>query len=489
MIADLGRYSAYKECGVPWLGEVPEHWAIRRLRNSCEMRVSNVDKHRKDDELPVRLCNYMDVYKNDRISSALSFMRATATAQEIERFRLRAGDVLITKDSEKWNDIGVPALVDGSEDDIVSGYHLALLRPIRECLDGRYLFRALQSPAVAYQLHINANGVTRFGLSHDAIKSLWVPLPPLAEQAAIVRFLDQADRRIRRYIRAKQKLIALLEEHKQAIIHQAVTGQIDVRTGKPHPAYKDSGVEWLEDIPMHWQMRRVGHFSRVGNGSTPARGNHSYWSGGEYPWLNSSSVNQDTIAGADQFVTELALRECHLPLVRPGSVLVGITGQGKTRGMAAVLTIEATINQHMAYITPTTGEVSSNYLQLFLSAAYKELRAISSASGSTKGALTCEDVRFFKVAIPPIDEQERLVSAVRQDLEHINAGINCARLQIHLMREYRTRLVADVVTGKLDVREVAARLPNEVQEPEATAESEAHADIGNEVASKVHAGA
>ena len=209
------------------------------------------------------------------------------------------------------------------------------------------------------------------------------------------------DRRIRRYIRAKQKLIALLEEQKQVLIHQAVTGRIDVRTRRPYPAYKDSGVEWLGDVPAHWEVWRVGLFSRVGNGSTPSRGNPAYWSDGAHPWLNSSSVNQGIITRADQFVTDLALCECHLPRVRPGSVLVGITGQGKTRGMSAVLAIEATINQHMAYITPTTAQVSSHYLHMCLTTAYSELRAISGASGSTKGALTCEDIKRFKLYCHP----------------------------------------------------------------------------------------
>ena len=147
------------------------------------------------------------------------FTSATATPGEIERFRLRCGDVLITKDSETWNDIGVPALVESTDDGIVCGYHLALLRPFPDHIEGGYLFRALQSSGVAHQFHVEANGVTRFGLTHDGIKSIWLPVPSLTEQTAIVCFLDHADRRIRRHIRAKQKLIALLEEQKQAIIH------------------------------------------------------------------------------------------------------------------------------------------------------------------------------------------------------------------------------------------------------------------------------
>ena len=130
------------------------------------MRVSNVDKHTKDDEQPVRLCNYVDVYKNDRIRSGMAFMRATATTDEIERFRLRSGDVLITRDSEAWNDIGVSALVEDTQDDIVSGYHLALLRPFPERVDGGFLFRALQSTAVAAKAY-TVEKRAKFGRTAD----------------------------------------------------------------------------------------------------------------------------------------------------------------------------------------------------------------------------------------------------------------------------------------------------------------------------------
>ena len=220
------QYFTYKPSGTPWLGDVPAHWEVRRLRTVAAMRVSNVDKHIRDSEFPVRLCNYVDVYKNDRITPTMPFMAATASRDEIERFRLESGDVLITKDSETWDDIGVPALVAESAHDLLCGYHLALLRPFEKIL-GAYLARTLQSKEIAYQFHIRANGVTRYGLTHTGIKSVCIPLPPLPEQQAIVRYLDHVDRCIRRYVTAKRKLIALLEEEKQAIINQAVTRGLD----------------------------------------------------------------------------------------------------------------------------------------------------------------------------------------------------------------------------------------------------------------------
>ena len=218
-----------KPSGVEWLGEVPGHWKVQRLRNTVEMRVSNVDKHVKEGETPVRLCNYVDVYKNDCISEHINFMRATATPEEIKRFRLQEDDVLITKDSETWDDIGVPALVTDSASDLISGYHLALLRPYTEKLVGGYLLRALQSKGLAYQFHVEAKGVTRYGLSHSGIKSAWMPLPPLPEQTAIVKYLDKTTADIDSAITRARRGIDLLQEYRTRLIADVVTGKLDVR--------------------------------------------------------------------------------------------------------------------------------------------------------------------------------------------------------------------------------------------------------------------
>ena len=191
------------------------------------MRVSNVDKHTRDDELAVRLCNYVDVYKNERITSEMSFMNATATGDEIEKFRLHWDDVLITKDSETWDDIGVPALVTEPADDLIAGYHLALLRPYPIML-GRYLARVLQGEPISCQFHVEAKGVTRYGLSQGGIKSVNVPLPPLSEQTAIVEYIDKATADIDSAINRARRQIELLREYRTRLIADVVTGKLDV---------------------------------------------------------------------------------------------------------------------------------------------------------------------------------------------------------------------------------------------------------------------
>ena len=449
-IGHLKPYPVYKPSGVKWLGKVPAHWEVVRLRNTSEIRVSNVDKHAKDDEQPIRLCNYVDVYKNDRIRSGMAFMRATATMDEIERFRLRSGDVLITKDSEAWNDIGVPALVKDTEDDVVSGYHLALLRPFSERVNGGYLFRSLQSTAVAYQFHVEANGVTRYGLSHSAIKSVWLPLPPLLEQVAIVRFLDHIDRRIRRYIRAKQKLITLLEEQKQAIIHQAVTGQIDVRTGQPYPAYKDSGVEWLDKVPAHWAVRRAKYFYR----EVDERSN----TGVEE--LMSVSHKTGVTPRKKNVTMFLAESNVGYKLCRPGDIVINT--------MWAYMAALGVARQN-GLVSPSYGvyrpliheHLNQDYIDpLLRTEAYRNEYVIRS-TGITASRLRLYPESFLGIPVlcPPFTEQTFIVMYLDKATANIEIAIERAQAQIDLLQEYRTRLIADVVTGKLDVREVAARLP------------------------------
>ena len=232
MIQPFKPYPDYKSSGVEWLGDVPAHWEVKQLRNAASMRVSNVDKHVKAGEIPVRLCNYVDVYKNDYIDEQIDFMRATATSAEIRRFRLNKDDVLITKDSETWDDIGVPALVTKPASDLILGYHLALFRPHANEVIGSYLLRALQSKGLAYQFHVEAKGVTRYGLSHLSIKSVRLPLPPLTEQAAIVSYLNKKTADIDTAIHSTRQEITLLHEYRTRLIADVVTGKVDVREKK-----------------------------------------------------------------------------------------------------------------------------------------------------------------------------------------------------------------------------------------------------------------
>ncbi|AFD26705.1 restriction endonuclease subunit S [Deinococcus gobiensis] len=454
MLHDLRPYPAMKDSGVPWLGLVPEHWDVRRLKYL--LREQDARSVNGNEQL-LRVSQYTGVTERRRADGG---DEPDTRAASLVGYKKVAPQELVVNIMLAWNgSMGVSQFAG-----ITSPAYCVY--DFRQEANPWYFHHLLRSPTYKARIRAVSTGVveSRLRLYTDDLYRLEALLPPLPEQAAIVRFLDHADRRIRKAIAAKQRLIRLLQEQKQVIIHQAVTRGLD-----PNVKLKPSGVEWLGDVPEGWSILKIGYFAKVGNGSTPSRGNALYWTDGSYPWLNSSIVNHGKVTVANQFITHQALQECHLPIVPPGSVLVAITGQGKTRGKAATLDIEATINQHIAYITPRPNSgVTAEYLQSFLSAAYGELRRLSDDSGSTKGALTCDALKNFKIAVPPVLEQTQLLQHIREASASADFAITHAQREISLLREYRTRLIADVVTGKLNVRAAAARLPE--QEPDAMPE-------------------
>lgn len=204
---------------------------------------------------------------------------------------------------------------------------------------------------------------------------------------------------------------------------------------KPYPAYKDSGVEpachdargagrWLGKIPAHWEIDRLRRFAEIGNGSTPKRDNLDYWLDGTIPWLNSAKINDEVVKKGDQFVSDTAMRECHLPLLEPDTVLVAITGEGQTRGRAALLRIRCTISQHLASISiKRRARLLPTFLWRFLQGHYDWLRYESSGGGSTKAALTCEFLQAIPAAIPPTEEQSGICRYIDRETAKLDALI------------------------------------------------------------------
>ena len=445
----LPPYPAYRPSGVPWLGEVPAHWEVRRLRTVADLRVSNVDKHIVDGELPVRLCNYVDVYQNDRITASLPFMPATAKASEIARFRLAPGDVLITKDSETWRDIGVPALVEYTADDLVCGYHLALLRPKPDVITGPYLFRALQSTSVASQFHTSANGVTRYGLSHNAIKSVGIPLPPPDEQAAIASYLDQVVDRINRARQGKARLAELLQEYRQAAIHHAVTRGLN-----PDAPLKPSGVAWLGEVPAHWEVRRLKTMARIVNGATPSTLTPEYW-GGDITWLTPEDLGRLDTAYMEhgaRSITQKGYDSCGTTIAPAGSLVISTRAP---IGHIAILRRPACVNQGCRLII-TADAIQSGYLYYQLAVAKSEIASFG--KGTTFMELSKADLASFRFACPPRAEQSAIAAHLDWLTAKLDAAIAGARQSAALLDEYRAALIAAAVTGQVDVRAAAGPL-------------------------------
>jgi type I restriction enzyme S subunit len=215
-----------KESGIDWLGLIPAHWEIKKLKYVADANPSNIDKKSKDDELEVFLCNYIDVYKNDFITSEIDFMKATASESQIEKFILRKGDVIATKDSETPDDIGNPALVLEDFENVVCGYHLTHIKPYK--INGEYLFRYFKSKFLKSYFEVSANGITRYGLGVDKFNASPILIPPFEEQQIITDFINQEIKIIDSKVELAQNLIEQLKEYKTALISEVATGKVKV---------------------------------------------------------------------------------------------------------------------------------------------------------------------------------------------------------------------------------------------------------------------
>lgn len=222
-----------KDSGIEWLGEIPEHWVVKKLRFLADIIPSGIDKKSKEEEEEVLLCNYVDVYKNDFIRPNMEFMKATASDAQIEKLTLRKYDVIATKDSEDPNDIGVPALVLDDMNGIVCGYHLTLFRAFDNNDFGRFLFWFLKSKMCSQYLSTLARGITRYALGSNAFKNLTISLPlTKAEINEIANYLDSKTKEIETIKSNTKQEIELLNEYKTALISEVVTGKVDVRNEK-----------------------------------------------------------------------------------------------------------------------------------------------------------------------------------------------------------------------------------------------------------------
>jgi type I restriction enzyme, S subunit len=227
-----------------------------------------------------------------------------------------------------------------------------------------------------------------------------IPQIPLAEQRKIAWVLGM----VQRAIEQQEKLLQLTAELKKTLLHKLFTEGL---RGEPQKQTE------IGPMPESWEMVPLGSLAKIGNGSTPKRDNEWYWQGGTIPWLNSAKIHELFITKADQFVTELAVKECHLPHVQPNSLLIAITGQGKTLGNASIVTFESCINQHLAYAQFTAIEIYPEFVLWYLQTRYDHLRSVSQAGGSTKGALTCGYLKTYPVPLPSLEEQHQIAAVFR----------------------------------------------------------------------------
>ena len=463
----LTPYPAYKDSGVPWLGEVPAHWEMGPLKRFVARRPGAIKAGPFGSQLTanemmeaaVKVYTQRNVIDRN-LGEGINYISNTKF-EVLRAFEVFPGDVLVTSRGT----IGRTMLV--TEDCERGVLHPCLIRvqPDQRHLIAEFLMTLIQdSQLLSQQLVFLSNATTIDVIYSRTLANIVVPVPPLPEQTAIVRFLDHADRRIRRCIRAKQKLVALLEEQKQAIIHQAVTGQIDVRTGRPYPAYKPSGVEWLGDVPAHWEELFLGRCLRhINQGWSPAAAEGEI-SSGQWTVLTLSSVKRGRFDPTAVKPVPIAAKVPEGIEIKDGDLLLTRSNTRELVGDVCIVhgARPKTLMCDLIYrLTPEPALFERSFLmfQLLSPLGRRQIQRDARGSSGTMPKIAQRHIRSWKVLIPPLEEQHCIVKIIKDTEKTINNAVKGVRAELSLLREYRTRLIADVVTGKLDVREAAAALP------------------------------
>jgi|CXWL01.1.fsa_nt_gi type I restriction enzyme S subunit len=443
MIAELKPYPEYKESGLPWLWRVPSTWRI--VRNGSLFGQRNQTGYQ---ELPIL---EVSLKTGVRVRDFENSTRKQVMADIGKYKRAAKGDVAYNMMRMWQGAVGVSP-VDG----LVSPAYV-VARPYPQ-VEPRFFVALFRTGDYMSEIDNCSRGIVkdRNRLYWDQFKQILSPCPPPAEQAAIVRFLDWANGRLERAIRAKRQVIALLNEQKQAIIHRAVTRGLD-----PDVPLKDSGIPWLGKIPVHWEIisLRMRYSVELGKMLDAKRitGRNSL------PYLRNRDVQWDKIIVSNLPSMDISPKEIERYTVKRGDLLVCEGGQvGRcafweeqlpTCGFQKAL-------HRLRALKPASDFPRFFFYQMQLAARL----GIFAADGNenTIAHLTCEKLRRRRFAFPPYAEQKAIAEQLDSELQQFQDTANRIEREIELLREYRTRLVADVVTGKLDVREVSARFPEEV---------------------------
>ena len=400
------------------------------IRHLADVRISNVDKKEKDDEVPVRLINYLDVYYGDRIVPELQLMAATASRSQIKAFTLNPGDVVITKDSESADDIGVPAFVERAASDMVCGYHLAILRPKPRRIDGRFLYWAINSDGVRNQMASRATGVTRFGLRTDAINQIKLHVPSHSVQRNIANYLDIETARIDAIISKKHQLIRLFEERRTLLAEESLA---ILRKYEPLVPLKYLVCE--SDL-------------RYGTGPISTMLSVSIHQG-----VTPRSTIFDKQSRADNLSR---YKKCN-----PGDIVVnrmrafqggvGVVGQtGVVSPDYTVLRIGSRVSpKYLHYVMRSSW---------FVSEMTRRLRGIGATDqGQVRTPrINFTDLGLIIVPVPPREKQEELSFDLANQEAHLTQAVDLQTKQIALLAERRQTLITAVVTGEMPVPRVTA---------------------------------
>ena len=452
MIGELKPYAAYKDSGVPWLGEVPEHWEVLPLSAAFSPKLI---KNLGMTEKTVLSLSYGQIIVKPPEKLHGLVPESFETYQIVD-----PGNIIIRTTDLQNDQVSLRVGITKHRGIITSAY---LCLQTSNYFSESYGYLLLNAYDLMKIFYGYGSGL-RQNLDFAHVKRMPILKPPVKEQSQIATFLDYADRLIRRYIRSKQKLIKLLEEQKQVVINQSVTRGLD-----PNVSLKPSGIEWLGDIPENWKLVPLKGLAHIQTGITLAK---QYFDQKlqEFPYLRVANVQAGYVTTSEVKRISLPYREAQRSFLQAGDVLMTEGGDPDKLGRGCVWEgqIEPCLHQnHVFAVRPNKNRLSPRYLEALLGSKYAKNYFLRTAKQTTNLASTNKTtIGRLPVLLPKVEEQDLILNKLKLDLGKTEQALSRVHHKISLLREFRTRLIADVVTGKLDVREAAAHLPAELDEPD-----------------------
>jgi type I restriction enzyme, S subunit len=433
------RYTRYKHSGIEWLGEVPDGWMILQLGWISDLIVPMRDKPPEfNGDIPwIRIEDFNGKY----ISDSKSDQRVS---QEIvNQMNLKVfpvGTVLCSCSCS----MGSTAIV---AKPLISNQTFIGIVP-KEELDSIFVYYLMGASGPWLQ-SIGSGAIQQY-LSRDEFCHLKLALPPLSEQKVIATFLDRETARIDALIEKKERQIELLKEKRAALISHAVTKGLD-----PSVKMKDSGIEWLGQIPENWEIIKLKNYFKFVSGGTPSTGLSEYWDG-DIPWVSSKDMKQLNLSDTEDHITKKGLDDSSTVLVPANSVLIGIrSGILKHTLPVAVNLKDMAINQDIKGLIPKKNLIISEFFVLFIYGHQKQLLSEWKKQGATVESLEFETIQNSLFPLPPLDIQNEIIACLKKEIAHLDSICKKISVSIEKLHEYRSALISAAVTGKIDVRQEA----------------------------------
>ncbi|MEX1668337.1 restriction endonuclease subunit S [Zhongshania guokunii] len=429
-------YSEYKESGVGWMGEVPKEWSVLPCR-AVVKNIADKNEGAKDQNYLSLMANIGVIRYEDKGDIG------NKKPDDLSKCKIvRKGNLVINSMNYAIGSYGMSGY-----DGVCSPVYI-VLDANSEVIEQRFALRVFENRPFQKYLATFGNGILehRAAIGWDDIKGAYIPLPTKGEQVAILNYLDHETAKIDTLIDKQQQLITLLKEKRQAVISHAVTKGLN-----PNAPMRDSGVEWLGEVPEHWADSEIRYIIRQMGGGTPSKERPDYWNG-SIPWVSPKDMKIDYIDDAQDKITSQAVQESSTKLIPVGSVLIVVRGMILVHSVPVALTqSEVTINQDMKALIPIKG-IDGEFLLFFIKGLRDFILDLVEESAHGTKCLRSEAFERMKIATPELEEQIEIVAQLKKRIGIVDSLIEKAKYGIELLSERRTALISAAVTGKIDVR-------------------------------------